>query len=173
MLPPNQAPKSPKFRAHRSLLIVLLSPLPRSPGYSESYSPSYSGDSSPSYPGSSSPGCSPNSSPSYPPNSSRSYSLSSSGSYPEICPPTCPPSSPPSNPGDSAPSGPQNCSGNYSPSYSLSFSPGCPANGLRGHFGNLKSGPVSRKATDEPPLSPLEPPSKSGASREPSLSRSA
>jgi hypothetical protein len=148
MLPANQARKSANFSILNSLFTLSVSPLPHSPGCSESNSPSCSGSSSLSYPGSSSPDCSPSSSPSYSPSSSRSYSPSSSGSCPEIRPPTCPRSSSPSNPGDSAPRRPQSCSGSNSPSYSLSFSPGCPAKSLPGHLGDFGSGPVSRDTAD-------------------------
>ena len=40
MFPSNQAPESPKFSIHRSLLVARESPLPRPPGYSARYSPS-------------------------------------------------------------------------------------------------------------------------------------
>jgi hypothetical protein len=169
MLPQGQASKCSNFAISNWLFIILLSPLPRSPGYSESYSGSYpennSGDYHGSYSGSYSESYPDSYSEDYregyPPRYSESYPGSYRENYPEDCSRNCPEncsgSNPESNPGS-----------NWE-SNSEDYLPDC----WEDYPGNVGSCPVSREVSVKPLHSPPEPPPESGASREPALSRSA
>jgi hypothetical protein len=169
MLPQSQARESANFSILNSLFAISVSPLPRSPGYLESYSPgypegnsgdypgSYSGSYSESYPDS----CSENYPEGYPPRYSESYPGSYRESCPEDCSRNCPESCSGSNPGSNPEDNPGSNSGDYLPDCWED----CP--------GNVGSCPVSREVSVKPLHSPPEPPPESGASREPALSRSA
>ena len=117
MLSRNQAQESPKFRPHRSLLIVSVSPLSHSPGYSGSYSPNCPGRSSGDYPGGYSGGSSESYLDSYsedypegyPPRYSESYPGSSGESCPEDCSRNCPENRSGDDSGDSRGGNPENC----------------------------------------------------------------
>jgi hypothetical protein len=89
----NQASEFPNFVIGNWLFVIRLSPLPHSPGYSESYSPGYpesnSGDCPDGYSGSNSESCPDSYSESYPESNSESYSAGYPGRNPESCSENC------------------------------------------------------------------------------------
>jgi hypothetical protein len=169
MLPANQALKSANLSILNSLFTLSVSPLPHSPGYSESYSPGYpegnsgdypegySGSNSESYPDS----YSEDYPEGYPPRYSESYRGSYRENYPEDCSRNCPDDCSGNNPESNPEDNPGSNSGGYLPDCGESYSE------------SFWSCPVSREVSVKPLHSPPEPPPKSGASREPTLSRSA
>jgi hypothetical protein len=152
----NQALSCPNLVISNWLFVILLSPLPRSPGCSESCSPSCPEGSSGDYPGSYSESYPESYSEDYPegypPRYSESYPVSYRESCPEDCSRNCPENCSGSNPGSNPEDNPGSNSGDYLPD--------C----WEGYPGNVGSCPVCREASGEPP--------KSRASREPAFSPS-